>query len=190
MRGAAQPSKLSHLPNAPQPSFGAVFSHSITETVIDPEDPHKLTFETWNGGKTKTSNFVRHGDREFDLAALRSLPEGLDATLVINQRDLRKSVRKFLLASGDRHFHIARGNNTSRLPTTLPKPYACRDEMAHRRTFHAQVSSGKSRSRNQIATFAFVDFSDRSLCRDSSLLWTERDCRDGEDSFAAPPTAS
>ena len=48
---------------------------------------------------------------DIDLAALRSLPEGLNATLLIGQRDLSKNVRKFLLASGDRHFHVARGNN-------------------------------------------------------------------------------
>jgi hypothetical protein len=80
---------------------------------------------------------------------------------------------------------------TPRLPTTLPKPYACRDEMAQGRTVDAEVSSANSCIRNRIATFAVLDLGDRRLFRrDSSLPCTERGSRDGDDSFAAPPTAS
>jgi thiol-disulfide isomerase/thioredoxin len=47
---------------------------------------------------------------DIDIAALRSLPGGLHATLLIKQRDLPRGVKSFLLASADRHFLVARGN--------------------------------------------------------------------------------
>ena len=211
-RPCAQPSPPSTTPQsaeAPTPIFGAVFSHSVTETVIHPAHAHELRFETWNGHKAKISNSMRYGGGEFipgricagigravrfpppsmpfgsptklmasmrsflvryvqlapgtaallvafavaswfhdclpiapvlyllgsekeaklvlrllstlcrrsllladiDVAALRTLPEGLNVTLLLSQRDLSKRVRKFLLASVDRHFHAAQGNN-------------------------------------------------------------------------------
>jgi hypothetical protein len=48
---------------------------------------------------------------DLDIAALRSLPAGLHATLLIKQRDLPRSVNRFLLASADPHFLVARGTH-------------------------------------------------------------------------------
>ena len=48
---------------------------------------------------------------DIDLTAVRSLPEEMNVTLLINQRELSKKVRKFLMASGDRYFHVAQGHN-------------------------------------------------------------------------------
>ena len=48
---------------------------------------------------------------DIDLTAVRSLPEEMNVTLLINQRELSKNVRKFLMASGDRFFHVAQGHN-------------------------------------------------------------------------------
>ena len=46
---------------------------------------------------------------DLDIRSLNSLPEGLHATLLVKQRGLSESVKKFLIASGDRHFLAARG---------------------------------------------------------------------------------
>jgi len=48
---------------------------------------------------------------DLDMAALGTLPSQLDATLLINQRNLAQRIARILLASNNRHFHIARGNN-------------------------------------------------------------------------------
>jgi hypothetical protein len=48
---------------------------------------------------------------DLDMAALGTLPSELDATLLINQRNLAQRIARVLQASNDRHFHIARGNN-------------------------------------------------------------------------------
>ena len=45
----------------------------------------------------------------FDIAALGTLPRGLDPTLLVNQRDLGRRMTRVLLAANDRHFAIARG---------------------------------------------------------------------------------
>ena len=209
MRRAAQPFRPPQISILPQPTFGAVYSHSIAEAVKHPDHEHELSLETWDGRKAKVSNSIRHDDRDFvpgrigsgivrairfpppskpfgspakliasmrdfllhyaqltpetaallvvfalaswfpecipvapvlfllgpegearrvlqllatlcrrpallsdlDLTAIRSLPEEMNVTLLINQRDLPKNVRKFLLASADRHFHVAQGHN-------------------------------------------------------------------------------
>jgi hypothetical protein len=46
---------------------------------------------------------------DVDVAALATLPGQLDATLLINQRNLTQRVLRVLHASNDRHFCIARG---------------------------------------------------------------------------------
>jgi hypothetical protein len=47
---------------------------------------------------------------DIDIAALRTLPSQLDATLLINRRDLGQRLTQVLLASNNRHFCIARGS--------------------------------------------------------------------------------
>ena len=47
---------------------------------------------------------------DVDIAALRSLPKGLQATLLIKRRDLSGAVKQLLLASADPHFVVARGS--------------------------------------------------------------------------------
>src|SRR3984893_13815170 len=47
---------------------------------------------------------------DIDIAALRTLPSRLDATLLINQRSLARHVTRVLLASNNRHFRMARGS--------------------------------------------------------------------------------
>lgn len=48
---------------------------------------------------------------DVDLAALTTLPSGLGATLLIDQRQLSRGVTRTLLASSDRDFHVTRGNH-------------------------------------------------------------------------------
>jgi hypothetical protein len=51
---------------------------------------------------------VRLGD--IDIAGLATLPGGLNATLLLNQKDIGRRVRQTLLTSTRRHFAIVRGN--------------------------------------------------------------------------------
>jgi hypothetical protein len=46
---------------------------------------------------------------DLDVAALSTLPRNLDATLLVNQRNLSRRLTHVLLASNDRHFCVARG---------------------------------------------------------------------------------
>jgi hypothetical protein len=47
---------------------------------------------------------------DIDMAALATLPSRLDATLLIDQRNLARRVTRVLLASNNRYFRIAHGN--------------------------------------------------------------------------------
>ena len=49
---------------------------------------------------------------DVDFASLTTLSPGLGATLLINQRDLPRRIKRVLLASNRRHFRIARGKGT------------------------------------------------------------------------------
>ena len=46
---------------------------------------------------------------DIDLPAVRTLPSGLNATLLINQRSLARHIKRVLLGSNNRHFCTARG---------------------------------------------------------------------------------
>src|ERR1019366_369273 len=46
---------------------------------------------------------------DIDLGGLATLPSGLGATLLLNQKNLGRSVRRILLASTRRHFCVLRG---------------------------------------------------------------------------------
>ncbi|MDP9162136.1 MAG: hypothetical protein M3O09_18165, partial [Acidobacteriota bacterium] len=48
---------------------------------------------------------------DVDIAALRTLPNDLNPTLLCSQRDLSPGIKHVLLASNNRHFHVARGKN-------------------------------------------------------------------------------
>jgi hypothetical protein len=58
---------------------------------------------------------------DIDMAALGTLPSQLEATLLINQRNLAQRVTRILLASNNRHFCIARGNG--QLNAMVRKPF-------------------------------------------------------------------
>ena len=55
MRRAAQPFRPPQISILPQPTFGAVYSHSIAEAVKHPDHEHELSLETWDGRKAKVS---------------------------------------------------------------------------------------------------------------------------------------
>ena len=48
---------------------------------------------------------------DIDIAALGTLPSQLEPTLLINQRNLARPVARFLMASNNRYFCIARGGS-------------------------------------------------------------------------------
>ncbi|MDP9159843.1 MAG: hypothetical protein M3O09_06385 [Acidobacteriota bacterium] len=48
---------------------------------------------------------------DVDIAALRTLPNNLNPTLLCSQRHLTRCVMQVVLASKNRHFHVARGEN-------------------------------------------------------------------------------
>jgi len=60
---------------------------------------------------------------DVDLGSLATFPRGLAATLLLNQRELGRGVRRALLASNRRHFHLARGNG--RLDLYGAKAFSC-----------------------------------------------------------------
>jgi len=60
---------------------------------------------------------------DVDFAGLASLPKRLGATLLLNQRDIGRRVRRALLASNRRHFCIVRGSG--RLDLYGAKAFSC-----------------------------------------------------------------
>jgi hypothetical protein len=62
---------------------------------------------------------------DVDFEGLATLPNRLGATLLINQRDLGRRVRRALLASNRRHFCVVRGRG--RLDLYAAKAFSCED---------------------------------------------------------------
>src|ERR1044071_9415983 len=97
MRRAAQPFKPPRVSILPQPTFGAVYSHSIAEAVKQLD--HELSLETWDGRKARVSNSIRHDDRDFVPGRIGSgiehaigfpppsKPFGSPAKLIASMRD-------------------------------------------------------------------------------------------------------
>lgn len=73
-----------------------------------------------------------------DIAALATLPSQLDATLLINQRNLPQRVVRILQASNNRHFCIARGNG--RLNIYGAKAFSADPEFEDRIGVHLSLS--------------------------------------------------
>jgi thiol-disulfide isomerase/thioredoxin len=59
---------------------------------------------------------------DIDMAALGALPGELNATMLINQRNLARHVERVLLASNNRHFCIARDVVNFMLTVQMPFP--------------------------------------------------------------------
>jgi hypothetical protein len=66
---------------------------------------------------------------DIDLAGLATLPNQVGATLLINQRDLGRRVRRILLASNRRHFCMVRGSGHLHLYGA--KAFSCEDFPMH-----------------------------------------------------------
>lgn len=62
---------------------------------------------------------------DIDLGGLAALPNGLGATLLLNQKELGKRVRQVLLASTQRHFGVLRG--AGRLDAYGARAFSCED---------------------------------------------------------------
>ena len=75
---------------------------------------------------------------DIDMAALGTLPSQLEATLLINQRNLAQRVTRILLASNNRHFCIARGNG--RLNAYGAKAFSTDPEFADGIGVHLSLS--------------------------------------------------
>src|ERR1039458_608604 len=75
---------------------------------------------------------------DIDMAALGTLPSQLDATLLINQRNLAQRVTRILLASNNRHFCIARGNG--QLNAYGAKAFSADPELADGIGMHLSLS--------------------------------------------------
>jgi hypothetical protein len=73
-----------------------------------------------------------------DIAALATLPSQLDATLLINQRNLSPRVARTLLVSNNRHFRIARGKGP--LNTYGAKAFSADPEFGNGIGLHLSVS--------------------------------------------------
>jgi hypothetical protein len=78
---------------------------------------------------------------DVDLAALATLPSQLDATLLINQRNLPQRVMRILRASNDRHFCIAHGNEP--LNTYGAKAFSADPEFEDRIGLHISLSPAR-----------------------------------------------
>jgi len=74
------------------------------------------------------------GDVDFD--GLTALPNNVGATLLINQRDLGRRVKRALIASNRRHFNIVRGRRNLNLFGA--KAFSCADSTEER--FGVEVS--------------------------------------------------
>lgn len=75
---------------------------------------------------------------DIDIAALATLPSQLDATLLINQRNLSPRVMRILLASNNRHFCIARGKG--HLNCFGAKAFSADPEFGNRIGLHLSLS--------------------------------------------------
>jgi hypothetical protein len=75
---------------------------------------------------------------DVDMAALATLPRQLDATLLINQRNLAPRVTRILQASNNRHFCIARG--TGQLNAFGAKAFSADAEFADGIGMHLSLS--------------------------------------------------
>jgi len=62
---------------------------------------------------------------DIDLGGLATLPAGLSATLLVNQKSLGRTVRRILLASTRRHFFVLRG--VGRLDVYGARALACEE---------------------------------------------------------------
>jgi hypothetical protein len=62
---------------------------------------------------------------DIDLGGLATFPNGLGATLLLNQKSLGRRVRRILLASTQRHFSVLRG--VGRLDVYGARAFACED---------------------------------------------------------------
>ena len=78
---------------------------------------------------------------DVDLAALATLPSQLDATLLINQRNLPQRVMRILQASNNRHFFIAHGNGP--LNTYGAKAFSTDPEFEERLGLHLSLSPAR-----------------------------------------------
>jgi hypothetical protein len=75
---------------------------------------------------------------DVDFAALATLPNRLGATLLVNQRDLGRRVKRALLASKRRHFCVVRG--TGRLDLFGAKAFSCDDSLTDEHGLTVSVS--------------------------------------------------
>lgn len=74
---------------------------------------------------------------DVDLNGLASLPAGLGATLLINQRNLSQRVRRTLTASNRRHFSIVRGSRF--LSLYGAKVFSCNDSLVDERGIRLSI---------------------------------------------------
>ena len=75
---------------------------------------------------------------DFDFEGLVSLPNRVGATLLINQRDLGRRVRRALLASNRRYFCVVRGKG--RLDLYGAKAFSCGDSLVNEHGLRVSVS--------------------------------------------------
>ncbi len=75
---------------------------------------------------------------DVDFAALATLPSRLGATLLVNQRNLGRQVKRALLASKRRHFCVVRG--TGRLDLFGAKAFSCDDFLTAQHGLTVSVS--------------------------------------------------
>jgi hypothetical protein len=75
---------------------------------------------------------------DVDLEGLATLPNRLGATLLINQRDLGRRVKRALLASNLRHFCVVRGRG--RLDLYGAKAFSCGDSLMDEHGLRVSVS--------------------------------------------------
>lgn len=76
-----------------------------------------------------------------DIPALATLPSQLDATLLINQRDLPERVARILQASNDRNFCVARGNG--QLNAFGAKAFSANPEFSNRIGMHLSLTPAR-----------------------------------------------
>ena len=75
---------------------------------------------------------------DVDFEGLATLPNRLGATLLINQRDLGRRVKRALLASNRRHFCVVRGRG--RLDLYGAKAFSCEDSLVDEHGLRVSVS--------------------------------------------------
>jgi len=79
---------------------------------------------------------------DLDIAGLVSLPNGLDPTLLINQRHLSQRVRRALIASNRRHFSVVHGSRC--LDLYGAKVFACGDASLVEQGLSLSLSPGQA----------------------------------------------